>query len=509
MLTPEWLLHATDRLDELYGTLETSIMEDMARRVAKIGYSDATDHQRQILQEVWGLQADVDGYVADYRNAANQEIGRLYVDAATRSLAYDDAVYQAAGKSPVPLAQSPRMMSILLADAEKTKGTLLNLTRTTASQTVNSFMDACMDAWSVAQLQTATGAMDYITATKQAVKKLAESGVRTITYVKGDKQRRDQLDVATRRAVLTGVGQTVGQLQMMRAMEMGCEYVEVTAHMDARPDHAVWQGQVYRLGDEFESATGYGTGPGLCGWNCRHSFYPFFPGISARAYTDAELDDLANSTVRYRGEEIGQYEASQIMRGMERDIRAVKREITGLRTLENIESDNPEAAAAYRAEAATLGADLKRKENALKDLKHQTGLSASGARTQVHGFGHSEASRAVWDARKAEQASQSFAALIGARTSSGVTVTALSEHFAQRATERSISVANVLQALQNPLEIGRIKTDNYGRQSQKLIGEKATVAINTETGNIVTVHATRAKTAKKLLSRKEGGRWSD
>ena len=79
-------------------------------------------------------------------------------------------------------------------------------------------------------------------------------------------------------------------LQLARMEEMDCEFVEVTAHEGARPTHAVWQGRVYHRGgavvqdgeryEDFETATGYGTGPGLCGWNCRHNFYPFYPGVS-------------------------------------------------------------------------------------------------------------------------------------------------------------------------------------------------------------------------------------
>ena len=91
-------------------------------------------------------------------------------------------------------------------------------------------------------------------------------------------------------------------LQLARMEEMDCEFVEVTAHEGARPTHAVWQGRVYHRGgavvqdgeryEDFEVATGYGTGPGLCGWNCRHNFYPFYPGVSVRNYTDERLAEL-------------------------------------------------------------------------------------------------------------------------------------------------------------------------------------------------------------------------
>ena len=100
-------------------------------------------------------------------------------------------------------------------------------------------------------------------------------------------------------------------LQLARMEEMDCEFVEVTAHEGARPTHAVWQGRVYHRGgavvhdgeryEDFETATGYGTGPGLCGWNCRHNFYPFYPGISVRNYTDERLAELDARNIPYGG----------------------------------------------------------------------------------------------------------------------------------------------------------------------------------------------------------------
>ena len=104
--------------------------------------------------------------------------------------------------------------------------------------------------------------------------------------------------------------------------------VEVTAHEGARPTHAVWQGRVYHRGgavvqdgeryEDFEAATGYGTGPGLCGWNCRHNFYPFYPGISVRNYTDERLAELDARNIPYGGGLYTQYEIAQTQRVQER-----------------------------------------------------------------------------------------------------------------------------------------------------------------------------------------------
>ncbi len=84
-------------------------------------------------------------------------------------------------------------------------------------------------------------------------------------------------------------------------MKCGCDLVEVTAHAGARPEHAEWQGKVYsRSGTSKKypslvKVTGYGTGAGLGGWNCRHNMLPFFEDISTRAYNDKELEELKNT----------------------------------------------------------------------------------------------------------------------------------------------------------------------------------------------------------------------
>ena len=99
---------------------------------------------------------------------------------------------------------------------------------------------------------------------KDAIKEAAVQG----TEVLYPSQHVDKLDVAVRRAVLTGVNQTAAEMNLQYAKDQGCDYVETTAHEGARPEHAVWQGKVFCLSgtdlkyENFYEATGYGTGPG-------------------------------------------------------------------------------------------------------------------------------------------------------------------------------------------------------------------------------------------------------
>lgn len=84
---------------------------------------------------------------------------------------------------------------------------------------------------------------------------------------------------------------------------------------------------------EFISSTGYGTGEGLGGYNCRHTYYPFFPYSSTPAYTDKELKALAEETRAYQDKEYTVYEANQKLRAYERAIRKSKRKLVGYEAL--------------------------------------------------------------------------------------------------------------------------------------------------------------------------------
>ena len=169
-----------------------------------------------------------------------------------RALAFDDAIYKAVGLDPLPLNLSPAMTQVLVDGLQRTQGTMRNLTLTSAIDAQNLFTDAA----DLAYMQISSGTFDYNSAIRQAIEEVADRGVSVIHYASG---RREHLDVAMRRAVLTGVNQTAGQLQWARADEMGCDLVQTSAHIGARntgtgpANHEGWQGRIFsRSGQHSE-----------------------------------------------------------------------------------------------------------------------------------------------------------------------------------------------------------------------------------------------------------------
>ena len=143
----------------------------------------------------------------------------------------------------------------------------------------------------------------------------------------------NRVDVAARRALLTGFSQLTGHVTDLNAQRLGTDYFEVTWHAGARPDHAAWQGKVYTK-EQLTTKCGLGTGPGLLGWNCRHTYHPFIPGVSERLYTDEWLEGQnarENTPRRFRGKEYTTYEATQKQRQMETAMRARREQVQLLR----------------------------------------------------------------------------------------------------------------------------------------------------------------------------------
>lgn len=377
MLKPKYLEQLPDSMIELFSQAEIDILTDMARRIVKYEYwIPSVEHQRKKLVEMGNFQSYILKALSSRTGKTENELKRLMQEAGEESLSFDTAIYREHGLDPPPLAASKTMQAVLTAGYKKTAGLFRNLTSTTANTATKQFEDALDQAY----MQITTGAFDYGAAIRTAIKDLARQGVGAIQYPSG---HVDTIEVAVRRAVVTGVNQTALQLQSTLADEMGCDLVETTAHAGARPDHVVWQGQIFsRSGKstkypDFVQSTGYGTGAGLGGWNCRHSFFPYFEG-SARTYTPELLAQYEAEDYEYNGRRMTEYEATQRQRYIERQIRRWKRENAAMQ--------------AAGLDAAESAAKIRLWQERQKDFLRQTELKRQAEREQTHEFGRKESS---------------------------------------------------------------------------------------------------------------------
>ena len=368
MLTPEYLQNVPDNMIKLYDQAEADILADMARRISTYDYwIPAVEHQTKMLEEAGMVREDILARLKKLTGKTKKELRELMQDAGNVALKSDDEVYKRNGLDPPPIGASKDLQQILQAGYDKTSGTFQNLTMTTVRTATRQFEQALDRAY----MQITMGGMDYNTSIRRAIKQLSADGVGAIKYPSG---RVDSIEVAVRRALVTGVNQTALRLQDARADEVGSDLVEVSAHSGARPEHAKWQGGIYsRSGKskkypDFVKVTGYGTGAGLGGWNCSHSYRPWFEGMS-RTWGKEQLADYQAKDYEYNGVKMTEYEALQEQRKIERGIRRWKREKNAM-----------EAAGLDSGEASAKVREWNRKH---KDFLEQTGLKADGTRLVV------------------------------------------------------------------------------------------------------------------------------
>ena len=397
MLTPQYYLDCTDELIVLYAKLNDRITRDIARRIVKAGYlTEGAKQQVLIEKEAGRLYDDIISDIAKYTKTSETTVKSIFEDAGITSKNFDDDIFKAAGKNPTPLTSSPAMMQILAGGIKKTNGLVENLTKTTALTSQNAFINAC----TIAEMEISTGAFDYNTAIKHAVDDAISDGA-MVEYASG---ARMSLEAAIRRAVMTGVSQTTGEISLANAKELGTNLMEITAHGGARPEHAAWQGKIVciegrKRGYLTLKDIGYGEATGFKGVNCRHDWYPFVEGISTRAYTDKQLTEYQDKTVTVNGKEMPQYQAEQKQRAMERQIREDRRLLAGYdEAIQN--ADNDELRESLKSEFDTISVKLKNHEAKYKAFSKETGLATQTARLQTKGFGKSVSQKAVHSAKR-------------------------------------------------------------------------------------------------------------
>lgn len=318
------------KVDKLLLNLEQDVLDDIVRRLkAGKGITSSADWQINRLTLLGNGSQDAERMIKTAAGKTDAEMARLYASAANAAYTRDKDLYTAVGKVPVPYSQNGELQQLVHAISSQTAGTIQNITGstgfmvkdatgalrfTTTSQIYTDYLDRNLAAM-------ASGAFDYNTMIRKTVAELTNSGLRSVDYASG---RSNRVDVAVRRAILTGYGQLTSRVTFFNAQQLGTDLFEVSWHPNARPEHQIWQGRVYTR-RQLETVCGYGRVDGLCGANCRHVFYPFINGISKRQWSDEDLARYKleeNAKREFRGKEYTDYEATQEQRRLETQMRA-------------------------------------------------------------------------------------------------------------------------------------------------------------------------------------------
>lgn len=400
MLSPDYIQGMPYELEDYFLRLEDEIIADICRRIEKVGsISETAEYELLQLRELGAGTNYLKDKIVEYTGMAEEMCDQLFFDAAQVSDDFYRDLYAKAHIPYTPYEYNPFFRQAVNAAVNQTKGELKNFTRSMGFSYIGTdgrrkfrpvakVYQECLD---YAFWQVSSGLVDYRTAVWNAAVRLADSGLQFVSY---DTGVINHVDVAVRRAVLTGVSQYTAQISEHNMRELDTDIVETTAHAGARPDHAEWQGKWYSFSGKSKkykslvNATGYGTVTGLKGANCRHDFFPVIPGISQPMYTAAELANIDPKPFTYKGREYTYYQATQRQRYMERAMRKTKRQLIAADSVGDKDM------------FTTKSVLLRRQKDEYSRFSKAAGLLTRNERTRVYKFDRSKSAKASWAVRK-------------------------------------------------------------------------------------------------------------
>lgn len=318
MLDPDYLKDCTQDLENYWYNLETQILCDIAERIKhnENNLTSTVDYELAVAQSLGITNERINTYLSEALDITNEEASKLIEDSSYQSVENDNELFEEAYEKGLIEHFSydkESFKDIINEGIALTVNDITNLCNTTAQTAQEKLYELLNSAYMMAQ----SGAFGSDMIIDRVVSKLSREGLEWIDYDTGVHRR---LDTVVRMSVRTSINQTAAKCQEKNLDDLECNLVETSAHMGARPSHAEWQGQVfyrhepYKDYSNFYDATGYGTAGGLCGVNCRHSFYPFIEGISTPSFD--KVDSEENQKL---------YDLQQEQRYNERHIREWKR----------------------------------------------------------------------------------------------------------------------------------------------------------------------------------------
>lgn len=323
------------KIEQAFSDLETRIMTDIVRRIKLNGFSTASaDWQIERLRQLGKSEDDISDWIKEALKITDAELDQIFSDTVYQQYTGNQRAYKLKGMQQIPYKDNIALQQLteavraqLSQEYENLAGSMGFAIRDPSGRIQYSpVMEYYRTTLDNAVLDIQSGAFSYQTVLRRTVNQMTASGLRWIDYDSGSHNR---VDVAARRAVLTGFRQVQGRINEQVANDLGTDSYEVTWHAGARPTHQPWQGRVYTY-RQLQDVCGLGTVTGLHGANCYHDYNAFIPGVSVRTYTDDWLDEQnrrENTPKTYNGKEYTTYEALQQQRKMETTMRKYRQDI--------------------------------------------------------------------------------------------------------------------------------------------------------------------------------------
>lgn len=350
MLTPAFLQRCADPIMQIYEILNIWAMQEVVRSIVKNGDEILENGARNLrLMTEWGMPAErIAAGIMRIQQISEEKVWTLMEKALRESVGVDFDLFHKGGllmdMSPAEYCGGKRFQRLIREWSDMTNGELRDFCRVLPESGNNVFREACDQAF----MQTRSG---IITKDQAIMKSIDYCGMRGVPYVRYSDHKHLEIESAVRTAVTTGINRAAAVNTLEECADAGISHVVVSSHLGARVsedpigNHAGWQGKIYHIDDypeglpgqgniledktalkihgsgpdypSLREATGYPDNPlGLGGYNCRHNFYPYIPGVSKNHMTQFDLEENKEM-----------YEATQEQRRMERAMRRTRRQM--------------------------------------------------------------------------------------------------------------------------------------------------------------------------------------
>lgn len=390
MLSPEYLKAVPNELIKVYQEIEDEILLDIARRIARKDEAGYTSIY-QLKQLLIGNKdfEELKKKLKPMLYHSDEVLDEIIENGIKTHYNDEQSIYSMVGKSLVNLDKNKAVLSQIQAYKKTMKENLNNLTKTMGVAVNDDFVNLntlYKHELNKAVLSTQLGVLDSTTAIRRVVNNIARGGVKFINYEGSG--RNYTIESAVGMVVRSGLNRLSGEVSLLNAEEMEQDLMEISAHLGARPSHSVWQGEIVSLSGRTGyldlQDIGYGETTGFQGVNCRHNWYPYFEGLSYRSYSKEYLQELEDKKVYYEGEEYTYYEATQIQRQLERDVRNLKKRVMMYDTVGDKEMH------------AIESFKLKKKRDEYYKFSESVGINKRLENLGKFGYNKSVSSRSVW-----------------------------------------------------------------------------------------------------------------
>ena len=326
-----------ERFYNRFNQYNTKVLEKLGEAIKKFdGVSPSMAHK--IAQEL-KYGTDIDDLMAELSRLSGKsikDIEEAFDLVAEENVAFAEVYAKAKNMEFVDYKDNEQLKRLVKGIAGETNATFKNLSKTRAigfvlkdkygKKTFKNLRDTYIDLIDEAVFNVEIGVSDYQSAMRSVIKQLADSGVKIheekVGYPSGYNRR---IDSSVRQNVLTGVRKINITTQKIVGRQFGADGVEISAHSPCAEDHLFLQGKQFS-NKEFKKLNASLERP-ISEYNCRHFVFSIVLGVNQPSYSDEMLNQMnreSQSIIEYEGKKYTAYEATQVQRKLETEIRKQK-----------------------------------------------------------------------------------------------------------------------------------------------------------------------------------------